>query len=257
MERLVNNESPRGLSAAGLRMWGFLFLAAGAAGKGLIQNGWLGITAMKSEEMLQLLEQSGDAMFLTTVSLILQALESCAVPLFAFLLVEGFRKCERFQNYLLQVALVAIVSEIPYNLTFGTGWLDTGSRNPAFGLVLCLVMLWFFRYLDQRQEKSTLLKLVVAAAALIWCQMLGIEHGAFAVLLTAVLWWMWGKRMRTLAGCGAAAVGTLFSMFNVVSPMSFFAIHMYNGEDGDGSRIFELACYPLMLILFSAAIYLL
>jgi len=255
MERLPEHIEKRGLSSGGLRAWGYLFLAMGVAGRGLIQNGILGLTGLNGEQILKLMEQSGDAMLLVTVSLILQAMETCAVPIFAFLTVEGFLKTASLKHYALRVALVAVACEIPYNLAIGGSWLELSSRNPAFGLVFCLAMLWFFRYIDTRSG-SKAVKLAVVVAAMLWCAMLGIAHGAFLVLLTAVLWWMRGKPMRTVAGCAAAALGTVFSLFNLASPMAFLAIHFYNGEKGESSRVASMLCYPLMLLAVCIFLYL-
>ena len=88
MERLtVNNETPRGLNAAMLRTWGYLFILLGAAGRGFIQNGMLGLANATTQEILAVLETSENGMLWVTLSLILQAMEACAVPIFALLLV--------------------------------------------------------------------------------------------------------------------------------------------------------------------------
>ena len=60
-----------------------------------------------------------------------------------------------------------------------------------------------------------------------------------------------------LAVCGAAGVATLFSLFNLTAPFSCLLLYLYNGEKGDSNRVFNLVCYPLMLLIAGiAAIYL-
>ena len=258
MERLAQTNRTRGMSASGLRLAGYLCLLMGVAGKGLIQNGMLGLTGLNTQEMMGVLEQSKDAMTLATVSIVLQALETCAVPIFAFLLVEGFQKTSSYRHYLTRVILVALVSEIPYNLAFGGRLFVMDSRNPVFAMVVCLLMLYFYRYFSARSIKNTSIKTVVTVSALLWSGMLGIEHGAFLVLMVAVFWLMRGKPgFRLLAGCGAAGVATLFSLFNLTAPFSCLLLYLYNGEKGDSNRVFNLICYPLMLLIAGiAAIYL-
>lgn len=258
MERLAQTNRTRGMSASALRMSGYFCLLMGIAGKGLIQNGMLGLTGLNTQEMLGVLEQSSEAMTLATVSIVLQALETCAVPIFAFLLVEGFQKTSSYQHYLTRMILVALASEIPYNLAFGGRLFVMDSRNPVFAMVLCLLMLYFFRYFSARSVRNTAIKAVVTVSALLWSGMLGIEHGAFLVLITAVFWLMRSKPgFQLLAGCGAAGIATLFSLFNLTAPFSCLLLYLYNGEKGDSNRVFNLICYPLMLLIAGiAAIYL-
>lgn len=260
MERLTQHrERTRGMSANALRSWGYICLLMGVVGKGLIQNGMLGLgTGAASQDILAVLEQSGSAMTLATVSIVFQALETCAVPIFAFLLVEGFQKTSDYKNDLIRMILVAAVSEIPYNLAFGGRLFVMNSRNPVVAMVICLLMLYFYRYFSDRSFKNTAIKAVVTLSALLWSGMLRIEHGAFLVLMVAVFWLMRGKPgLRLLAGCGAAGVATLLSLFNLTAPFSCLLLYLYNGEEGDENRVFDLLFYPLMLLIAGiAAIYL-
>ena len=256
MERLNENQEPRGLSASGLRVWGYLFILLGVAARCLIQNGMLGISGMTSQQLLQLMQASESSMLLITASIVMQALESCAIPIFALLLVEGFCKTSDWKRYLGRVALVALVSEIPYNLAMSGKLLDLSARNPVFALVLGLVMLWFYRYFAEKSGKNTLIKLLVTVAAIAWSGMLSIEHGAFFLLMTAVLWLTREKPYKILVGAVAAAVGCGLSLLYVVSPFSFLAVHFYNGEKGENNRIVNMLCYPLMLLIVYAAAFL-
>ena len=258
MERLAQTNTTRGMNASALRMAGYFCLLMGIAGKGLIQNGMLGLTDLNTQEMMTVLNQSSEAMTLATVSIVLQALETCAVPIFAFLLIEGFQKTSSYKNYLIRMILVAAASEIPYNLAFGGSLFVMESRNPVFALVLCLLMLYFYQYFGARSLRNSAIKAVVTVSALLWSGMLGIEHGTFLVLMAAVFYLLRGKPgFQLLAGCGAAGVATLFSLFNLTAPFSCLLLYLYNGEKGNSSRVFNLICYPLMLLIAGiAAIYL-
>ncbi|MBE6959768.1 MAG: hypothetical protein E7448_03470 [Ruminococcaceae bacterium] len=248
MERLNEQKPTRGISAAALRNWGYLFLLLGVIARAVIQNGILNLQGVTSQQLLSALQSSDEAMGLATVSLVLQALEACGVPIFAFLLVEGFCHTSNFGKYLGRVALVAVLSEIPYNLAMGGSLLAMGSRNPVFGLVLGLILLWFYRYYGEKSAKHIFIKVVVALAAILWCGMLRIEHGAFTILLIVAAWLTQGKPMRTLVCALTAAVGVVFSMLYLAAPVSALAIHFYNDEKGESSRVFALLCYPVMLL---------
>ena len=255
MERLPrHDDKPRGMSASTVRIWGYICLAMGIVGKGVIQNGILGLGSVTSQELMDILGQSGEMMALATASIVMQGLEACAVPIFAYLLVEGFQKTSNYKNYLVHMILVAVLSEIPYNLAFGGQILVTNSRNPAIAMVICLLMLYFYRYCSARTARNTAIKTVVTISAILWSGMLNIEHGVFLVLMTAVFWLMRGKpNFRLLAGCGVSAVAMLISPFNITAPFGCMLLYLYNGEKGDSNRVINLLCYPLMLLAAGVA----
>jgi len=249
MERLDNEQKTGGLTAAALRTWGMLFLLAGVIGKCVIQNSLLGITELTSQALLDAMNASQNVMILATLALVCQVLEACAVPIFAFLLVEGFQKTKSLKNYMLRVAGVAALSEIPFNLAVGGSLFVTDSRNPVFGILVCQVVLYLYRHYSGKDAGKIAVKAVVAVAAAFWCRMLKIEHGAFLVLLTSALWFMRDRpKFRVFVGCIAAVLGSLFSLLNLAAPMSFLAIHYYNGEKGEENRYVTYLCYPALLI---------
>ena len=247
MERLNEQKPTRGLSSAALRTWGYLFLLLGVVARAVIQNGLLNLQGVSAQQLMDAL-QGSDVMALATASLVMQALEACAVPIFAFLLVEGFFHTGNFAKYLGRVALVALVSEIPYDLAMEGSFFVPDSQNPVFALVLGLILLWFFRYYGGKSPKNVLINIVVTLAAVLWCGMLRIEHGAFTILLIAAAWFTHGKPMRTLICAVASALGVAFSMLYLTAPISVLAIHYYNEEKGESSRVFNMLCYPVMLL---------
>ena len=102
MERLENRR-PRGIDSKALRTWGLLFAAAGIIGRGTIQAHMLGIGHLSGQELLTALGATEQAMQLATISLILQALEVCALPIFALLLTEGMQHTSSKKAYFLRV----------------------------------------------------------------------------------------------------------------------------------------------------------
>ncbi len=254
MERLANNNITRGITATGLRTWGFLFLTTGIIGKGLIQNILLGLDQLTAQELLQAMNQSGEVMMMVTLSLVLQAVETCAVPIFSYLVVEGFCRTSSFRNYLLRVTLLAAACELPYNLAFSSKLFDLSTRNPAFGMVLCLVMMYYYRRFAGKKVTNILMRLAVTVAAVIWAEMFKVEHGSFSIIVAAALWAMRNKpTYRLFAGCGAAMLCCLISPFYMAAPMGFLAVYACNGEKGEENRVVNYLCYPGLLILCAAA----
>lgn len=253
MERLGNPNKRTGITVTALRTWGMLFLAAGVISRGLIQNHLLGFTGMDPMQMLSVLESSKSAMGLVTISIALQALETCAAPIFAILLVEGVQRTSSFRNYFLRVFGLALLTEIPYNMAVGQGILDFGSRNPVFALVLGMLLIYFYRRYSAKGIKNVLIRVLVTVAALLWTKMLSIHFGAPTVLLLAVLWALRTKPgYRNFAGVSAAICCCLFDPLFMLSPMGFVAIHTCNWEKGEENRLLNYLMYPAMLLAAAA-----
>ncbi len=244
MERLEQPQQKRGLHSSALRTWGMLFVVLSVASKLLLRKAFPSIGQMTGQTLLEALSQPGNSMMMLTAFIVMQAVASCAIPIFAFLTVEGFAHTASRKKYILRVILLAIACEPLYNLAVSGSLLDLGSRNPAFAVAFGLVMLYFYK-----RYPKTLVKLAVTAAAILWCSILGVEHGAFFVFLVAVLSWAQQRQnWRTLIGCGAAAMGVLFSPYYLASPMGLLAVHFYNGERGESSKLVNYLCYPVILL---------
>lgn len=248
MEERLNQRKPSGLSGRMLKVWGIAFLGLGAAGQAILQNRLLGIGDLSTAQLLETMQKSQTAMLFATLALVLQAAQTCAVPIFAFLLVERFRTLEKPLVYIGWLLAAAAISEVPYNMVMGGKLLQTGSLNPLFTMALCAVLLQFFRMFPEKTMKHRLIKVVVTVSAVLWTVMLGTEFGPCAVLLTAVMDGLGHKPVfRNLVGAVVAIASSLFSPFFVASPMGFLAVHLYNGELEE-HKFTNLLAYPALLL---------
>lgn len=256
-ERLSDKREKTGMNRNTLRLWGIILCALGLLSRGILQTRVLGVGANSGQQLLEVLELSG-GMAAAAVALVLEAMESCAVPIFAVLLVEGFEKTRSFRKYFLRMLGVALVSEIPYNFAIGGVLWDTSSRNPVFGMVLALVMLYLFRYYGGVTVKAVGIKVAVALAAGLWAVMFRVKFGISLLLIVAVLWAFRGRRtMRYLLAAAAAICCCVGNPLYMFSPFGFLLAHFYNGEEGFSVRRVQYALYPLLLILIGAAGFLL
>lgn len=252
MERLTKRKN-NGINGNALRTWGLVFLAAGVIGRGVLQAHLLGIGKLSGQQLLDVMGASSEAMAFVTASLVMQAIETCAVPVFAFLLVQGVVHTSDFKAYLTRVAGLALLTEIPYNLAMNAKLFAFSSRNPVFGLLLCMVMLWFFRRYSAKGIQNTLIKIAVTAAAMVWANMLKIDNGASLVLTVAVLWAFRGNPLyRNIAGAVATILCCAISPFFLAAPMGFMVLHFYNDEKGTTSRRINYLAYPVILVAAAA-----
>lgn len=248
MERLGRNRS-RALTTSGLRVWGMLFLIAGMVSRYILQNRILNLANITNTQLLELLNTTPNSMAIATAALVLQALEVCAVPVFALLLAEGFAHTKNYKMYLLRLAAVALVSELPYDLVMMGKFGDMSAQNPCLALVIGLVMLYLFRRFSQRSFGQILLRVFIVLAAILWAEMLRIEHGTPTIVMVCVFWLMRNKpNLRGLVGAGAAMCCCIVSPFYLVASMGCLPVHMYRGEQGESNKLINYAAYPLLLL---------
>ena len=247
--RLAASRIPQGRDAASIRKWAMIFLTVGIIGQGIIQNQLLNMNSVSGDELLAAMEHSPMVMPLLTAALVCKVVKTCAAPLFAFLLVEGFQRTRSFEKYLLRVGAVAVISELPYNLAYGGKLFELSSRNPVFGLFICMVMLFFYARYEDKGLKNTAMKALITVAAFLWCLMLHIDQGICLVVMVAMLWYARSKsNERAVLGFCSAMVCTLFDMYYIGSCMAFIMLHRYDEERGEQNEKLNYAFYPAALL---------
>ena len=251
--RRISNNAPRGLSRQTIRIWGLLFLVAGAVGQGILMNVMLGMKGQSNDQILAALNTGEQNVMLVVFAMLSQMAYSCAIPVYTFLLVDGFRHTSRIRDYALRLAGVAILAEIPYNLAMSGVWFDLNSRNPMVAMVLGVGMMYFFNHYSGRKIKNILIRVMVVALGYVWVNMLRIQHGVPIIIMICTLWALRKKRgFQILGGCvmmfvvGASpGIGTPMYW---LAPVAFLAINFYNDEQGDENRWFNYLSYPAMLL---------
>ena len=248
--RLAARRIPQGRDAASIRKWAMIFLTVGIIGQGIIQNRLLHMNSVSGDELLAAMEHSPMVMPLLTAALICKVVETCAAPLFAFLLVEGFQRTRSFEKYLLRVGAVAVISELPYNLAYGGKLFELSSRNPVFGLFICMLMLFFYARYEDKGLKNTAMKALITVAAFLWCLMLHIDQGICLVIMTAILWYARSRSNgRSVLGFCGAMFCTVFDMYYIGSGLACIMLHRYNEERGEQNEKLNYAFYPVVLLI--------
>lgn len=253
MERL-RTEQPRGLTRAGIRKWGMLFLVMGLFGRSIILNRYLGIADMTSDQLLQAMNSGADVMTAVTFALICQFVEACGVPIFCLLLAEGIAHTANGAKYIARILGVAVISEIPFNFAMSGNLLDTSSRNPVFGILMAAILLFLYNRYSEKTALNFLYKAAFTIAAIFWSALLRIDNGIVCVFLSVVFWAFRQKpNIRNLMAGVAAMLCSFLSIFFMVAPMGMMVLHFYNGEKGEENRMVSYLFYPVVLIILGVA----
>ncbi len=249
MERL-RTQRAEGLSGSVIRAFGLVFLLVGLVGRLIQQSSLMDFRELGMEERMAAMDADPQLISLMVIAAALQAIEACAVPIFAFLLVEGFSNTSNLKNYALRVGGVALACEIPYDLIMGGKLLWWDYQNPAFGVLLGLALLYFYQRFEENTGKNIAMKLILLLAAILWANILRLDaFGACVIVLTAALW-QFRENKRILVGILACVASALISLYCLAAPMSFLILRAYNGEKGGENHWVNYLAYPVMLLAF-------
>ena len=251
MERVVRPRE-KGLRKNQILFLGMMFLLAGMISRGFLQNRVLQMGSLTGAQLLETLSASGTAMAAATVALVMQALETCAIPIFAFLLVAEYEKGRGRKKMLLYLLITAVVSEIPYNYMLTGNYLHMASRNPAVAMLIGVAVLYFFNRYCENTFQNVLIRCLIGFAAVLWSEVLNVDQGAALLIVMMVMWTLRAKKqMISLFGGVVAAACVLISPFYIASPMGILPVHLYREdteEDPAEGKIFPYLIYPILLL---------
>ena len=70
------------------------------------------------------------------------------------------------------------------------------------------------------------------------------------IIMTATLWLLRNKRVwQVFGGCAVMFLCSIFSLFYLLAPVVFLAVHFYNDEQGDDNRLVNYLSYPVILLV--------
>lgn len=223
------------------------------AAAAVVENGIIGVGNYTQAELSAAMETDSQLMGWATVDAALVLLGGLALPLFAYLLVEGFLHTSGYRGYLLRVIIFACISELPYNLAIQGSLFDFSSQNALFTVALCLLMLYFLSMLKEKKGfTGVLLKALVVACGVVWALLFRMQHGLAMVLLTAIFYLFHEKTgVKTV-------LGILVSLLYTSAPLAFYGIYCCNEERTDRfPKYAYYIFYPahlLVLWILSAAL---
>lgn len=177
-----------------------------------------------------------DYMNLFTIYTILRLVGRIAFPLFCFLIYEGFVHTSDVKRYLTRLGILALVSELPFNLIVSR--VNTGKsalfypqlQNTVLALFLALLMLTVMKRMEAAEitPKATikqfigqLVCLLVFAVVAILCR---VDYSYLGILAIGAFYLFRNSKKLQII-CGAV----LFLSSNIAALFAFIPISMYNG----------------------------
>ncbi len=166
-----------------------------------------------------------------------------AFPIYAFLIVEGFKYTHDRKKYALNMAVFAVISEIPYNLVY-SGTLRYSVQNVYFTLLLGFLMLCTIEQFKEQKLKQALMLVVLFFVSIV----INSSHTYTGVILIVVMYLL-DKHRAPQAIIGTA----LQPRFMYCSLLAYIPLNMYNGERGfirgKAAKYFFYLFYPAHLLI--------
>ncbi len=195
--------------------------------------------------------------------LVLRCVGRLAFPIFAFFIAEGYAHTRNFGRYFRRLAILAVVSEIPFNLENGAVF-DPARQNVLWTFCLALLTL---RGLEAQGRERGFGRWsgcgLVLAAGFAAGELLRTDYGGWGVVTVALLQlcrdgkyaklWL----LLAMAAVNGLGMGSLtVPVFGGEMPIQIFAvaalpvIWLYNGQAGPkGLRRAFYVFYPAHLLV--------
>ena len=157
-----------------------------------------------------------------TLYFLMRLIGRLAFPIYAFLIVEGFRHTSSRLSYGVNLLSFALISEIPWDLNhFSTFW-RISSQNVFFTLFLGFAAIWAYEGLREKR----LLQVLAILAVLITSLFLHADYGITGVSFILL---MYALREHELLR-DAVGMGVLSTTWQ--AGLAFLPIAFYNGKRG-------------------------
>ena len=196
---------------------------------------------------------------------ILRCVGRLAFPLFAFMAVEGYLHTRSLKKYLLRLLMLAVISEIPFDLLVSGSVFDPMHQNVIWTIILGLCCIRAFENIsaDLKKMHSAVVIIASLAAAII----ARVDYSSAGVLTLLAFYAFRGNTVRcrlmqllSLAFINLVLLGGIGFAFpyQALAVLSLPIIWLYDGSQGPHNGFIKAANYlfypahMLILALFSA-----
>lgn len=174
---------------------------------------------------------------------ILRIIGRLAFPIFAYTLTEGFFYTHDLKKYMLRMGLLALVSEIPFDLANTGKILEFGHQNVFFTLFLGLVMLRLFTKLTGKVEQC-----LMVIGLFLLAEFLRTDYSSMGLLMIFMFY-----IFRERAGVKIAIISVinilLMGYIQAFGALAMIPISLHNGKQGRKMKYFFYLFYPVHLLI--------
>ena len=174
---------------------------------------------------------------------ILRYIGRIAFPIFAYTLVEGFIHTRDIKKYMMRMGILAVISEIPFDLALTGKALEFGHQNVFFTLLLGLLMLYLMT-----KAPDEVRGLLCVFVILFISRYLRIDYSYRGLLM--IFWYYQYRNNNAMKLFGIAFIN-IFIMggSQIFALLALIPILLHNGERGPKCKGFFYGFYPVHLLV--------
>lgn len=181
-----------------------------------------------------------------------------SMPIYAFLLVQGYMHTRNFNRYALRMGIFALLSEVPYDLLFQGTWLEFQRQNILFTF---LTALFVMKLLDASAKSRNIFMFIGAVILTILPYFLHFSYDVYGVLTVLCFYLFQKYRGIDAVAFSALTYGQYTQDGNTTQLYAIAAaipVLLYNGKRGTLSlKYFFYISYPAHMLLLYAIHYVL
>ncbi|PLS28655.1 TraX family protein [Bifidobacterium parmae] len=234
----------KGLTVFRLKVVGAVLMALSVASTTLVPLLFGAITA--------------DNMTALTAAVVCEAASWVAVPIYAWLLFDGWRHTHDMRWYALRLCAVAALAEPAYDRLTAGRWFDLRVQNPVWGLLVALIVLVVLDRLRVRYVGAMwwAAAAAVVVAGVLWDLLLhvGVRQRVMPVGVLTLAFVLVFRFLAPRENAMMFTAGLLGAVMCITPAVGVAILHYRNGElgyRGHGGRAWAAwvfaALYPLML----------
>ena len=172
-----------------------------------------------------------------------------AFPIFAFLLVVGFEKTHNRKKYGISLLIVALLSELPFDLMIGHHF-SFFRQNVIFTLLFGYLAMCALNYF----KGKPLMRLLSVVVVFLACRVARVDYGTTGFCFILIMYAL--RNQKAIQ----SVLGASIMKMKLMVFLSFMVIYMFNGKKGFIKtkfwKYFFYAFYPVhMLIIYFLARY--
>lgn len=207
-------------------------------------------------------------------NIVLRGIGRLAYPIFAFMLTEGFLKTRSRTQYFYRLFLLAVLSEIPFDLLVSNTVFQPYSQNVLFTFCLALFFMAFIEKIKQYGYYKPLFGFIIFVVSGLVGVVLFLDYSIIAIPTVLIFYFFKDKTYKnfvcqffTMLLLALVADSRGFYIFQhdipvqVVALFALIPIWFYNGTLGYHSKAYRIFCYLFypahisLILLYKQYIY--
>ena len=174
-------------------------------------------------------------------------------PIFGFLIVEGLIRTSNRLSYVLRLLVLAIVSEIPFDLMISNHFLYLNEQNVVFMYAMMVGLISIYKRIGSKPVFMIILTIIGMTIS----YFVKISYGPLGVFYIAYIYNTKNDKTLRTVGCGVISfIMSLYKNRYGFGALSAVFIHLYNGKKGNiklGRLPYIL--YPLHMMIIVIIVY--